>query len=203
MVPQDKIIEIFCSVDDFCNGFESELKKHQISDGNKKRNRAFTLSDSEVIAIAILFHLRGVREFKHFYIGYVCKQLQSDFPKTVFYNRFVELMSGALFPMILYLKMSRNARCNISLVNEGIALASAMIRHQNQEISHKKDPPYFRQLLLQYCPLKQLAGELWTCNGLKLISILVLINFRMRFLLKMLSIYQLILVRTRPENAEK
>jgi hypothetical protein len=26
MVPQDKIIEIFCSVDDFCSAFETEMK---------------------------------------------------------------------------------------------------------------------------------------------------------------------------------
>jgi len=111
MVPQDKIIEIFCSVDDFCNGFETEIKKYQLTDGNRKRNRAFTMSDSEVITIAIMFHLSGVRDFKHFYIGYVCKHLQADFPQTVSYNRFVELMQRALLPMVLYLKMSRNATC--------------------------------------------------------------------------------------------
>ena len=109
MVPQDKIIEIFCSVDDFCQGFESELKKHQLSDGTRKRNRIFTMSDSEVITIAILFHLCGCREFKHFYLGYVCKHLQADFPKAVSYNRFIELLQKALLPMVLYLKMGRNA----------------------------------------------------------------------------------------------
>jgi len=54
-VSQDKIIEIICSVDDFCQGCESELKKHQLSDGTRKRNRILTMSDSEVISIAILF----------------------------------------------------------------------------------------------------------------------------------------------------
>jgi hypothetical protein len=111
MVPQDKIIEIFCSVDDFCNAFESELKKHQLSDGKHKRNRAFTMSDSEVITIAVMFHLSGCRDFKHFYVGYICKHLQSDFPQTVSYNRFVELMQRALLPMVLYLKTCRMANC--------------------------------------------------------------------------------------------
>jgi len=111
MVPQDKIIEIFCSVDDFCTAFESELKKHQLSDGKRKRNRAFTMSDSEVITILIMFHLGGYRNFKHFYIDHVCKHLQKDFPHTVSNNRFVELIQRALLPMVLYLKMSRQATC--------------------------------------------------------------------------------------------
>jgi hypothetical protein len=111
MVPQDKVIEIFCSVDDFCIAFQSELKKHQISDGKPKRNRTFIMSDSEVITIAVMFHLGGYRNFKHFYIGYVCKHLQNDFPHLVSYNRFVELMQKTLFPMVLYLKMYRLAKC--------------------------------------------------------------------------------------------
>jgi len=111
MVPQDKVIEIFCSVDDFCNAFMSELKKHQISDGKPKRNRVFTMSDSEVITITIMFHLGGYRNLKHFYIDYVCKHLQNDFPNLVSYNRFVELMQKALLPMVLYLKMYRLAKC--------------------------------------------------------------------------------------------
>jgi hypothetical protein len=92
MVPQDKIIEIFCSVDDFCNAFETEHKKHLVSDGKRKRNRACTMSDSEVITITVMFHLSGCRDFKHFYLGYICKNLQCDFPQTVSYNRIVELM---------------------------------------------------------------------------------------------------------------
>ena len=90
MVPQDKIIEIFCSVDDFCAAFKTDLKKYQLTDGNRKRNRTFTMSKSEVITITVMFHLSSCRDFKHFYLGYICKHLTSDFPQTVSYNRFVE-----------------------------------------------------------------------------------------------------------------
>lgn len=111
MVPQDKIIEIFCSVDDFCKAFEKELKAHQLSDGKAKRNRAFTMSTSEVITICIMFHLGGFRNFKHFYLGYVCEHLHDDFPKVVSYNRFVELMQSSLLAMVVYLKTCRGAEC--------------------------------------------------------------------------------------------
>lgn len=62
----DKIIEIFCSADDFCNTFLNTLKERQLSDKPKQRSRAFTLSDSEVIAIAVYFHVKAFRNFKHF-----------------------------------------------------------------------------------------------------------------------------------------
>jgi len=59
---------------------------------------------SEVITITILFQLSGFRTFKHFYISYVQKHMQNDFPKTVSYNRFTELMQQSLMPMTLFLK---------------------------------------------------------------------------------------------------
>ena len=37
------------------------------------------------------FDLSGTRNLKHFYQFYVCKHLGGNFPKSVSYNRFVEL----------------------------------------------------------------------------------------------------------------
>jgi hypothetical protein len=81
MVTQDKIIEIYCSVDDFYTAFESENNKHQLGDGTRKRNMASTISDSEFITKLIMFHNSRILDFKHYYIGYVCKHLQKIFLK--------------------------------------------------------------------------------------------------------------------------
>lgn len=43
MITEDKITEIFCIADDFCKYFSSELKKHQIADGKKHRNKSCKL----------------------------------------------------------------------------------------------------------------------------------------------------------------
>ena len=69
----DKVAEIFVKVDDFCNHFENEFKKHSLptSPGIKKRNRKTTLTDSEVITMLIAFHGGQFRNFKHFYCTYV------------------------------------------------------------------------------------------------------------------------------------
>lgn len=90
---KDKSTEIFCLVDDFCLEFEKVKKGYVLpKEASKKlRNRKFKMSDSEVITIMIIFHLGQFRNIKHFYINYVQKYMNSEFPQTGSYNRFVEL----------------------------------------------------------------------------------------------------------------
>ena len=115
MVNFDKITEFFTIVDEFCKEFEKFTSQHQIG---KKSKRPSTMSTSEVITIYLLFHLSGFRTFKHFYIYYVQKHLKQEFPKTVSYNRFVELMQGALMPMTMFAKTCCLGNCTgISFVD--------------------------------------------------------------------------------------
>lgn len=111
MISTDKITTIFCSIDDFCLVFESALKKKQLSTGKKTRNRKFKMSTSEILTITVLFHLSGYRNFKHFYIFYVQKHLTQEFPETVSYNRFTELMQSNMLPLTLYMKTCCLGNC--------------------------------------------------------------------------------------------
>ena len=106
MITSDKITEIYCIVDEFCKEFEEAKKGHVLPKNNTRayKNRAFTMSDSEVITILILFHSMSFRNLKHFYLYYVQKHLKSEFPRTVSYNRFVELQSKATMPLAIFLK---------------------------------------------------------------------------------------------------
>lgn len=52
-----------------------------------------------------MFHYGAFRNFKHFYLLYVQKHLQSYFPKTVSYNRFVELMQKEALTLTLLIQM--------------------------------------------------------------------------------------------------
>ncbi len=104
MISTDKITTIFCSIDDFCIVFEPEFKKKQLSTGKKTRNRKFKMSMSEILTITVLFHISGYRNFKHYYLFYVRKHLSQEFPKTVSYNRFTELMQSNMLPLCLYMK---------------------------------------------------------------------------------------------------
>ena len=118
MISKDKITEIFCSIDDFCLVFDPALQKRQLSTGKMTRKRKFTMSTSEIVTITVLFHLSGIRTFKHFYIYYVQGQLREEFPNTVSYNRFVELMQSNILPLTLYMKTCCLGECTgISFVD--------------------------------------------------------------------------------------
>jgi hypothetical protein len=103
MINKDKVIEIFVSVDDFCKVFEPELNKKLIGKA-KVRNKPSRLSMSEIITIQISFHHSGFKNFKEFYLGYVCLHMKDLFPKVVSYNRMTELCSGSLLHLFAYLK---------------------------------------------------------------------------------------------------
>jgi hypothetical protein len=114
----DQITEIFVSIDDFYAQFNYEIQKYQLSNNNKYRNRSFLMKPSEVMAIMVLFHLSNYKNMKHFYLFYVKQHLKSEFPQTVSYNRFVELMQSVLLPLTFYLKTCRRGNCTgISFVD--------------------------------------------------------------------------------------
>ena len=85
----DKVAEIFVKVDDFCNHFENEFKNHALpaSGTAKKRNRKTTLTDSQIITILITFDGGQFRNFKHFYMGYLCVYLKDCFAAYSFFPK--------------------------------------------------------------------------------------------------------------------
>lgn len=118
MLTVDKITNIFCAVDDFCIEFDKEIKSKLIQSGNKKRNRKFTLSTSEVITIMIGFHLSDMRNFKAYYLETISNKFNKEFKYLVSYNRFTELMKYAILPMSIFLKRKALGSCTgISFVD--------------------------------------------------------------------------------------
>lgn len=120
----DKIIEIFFSLDNFCNEFKNEFSKAptaQLSSIRKARNRDASLCDSEVITILIAFHNGQFRNFKHFYLHYVCVHLKKDFPGLVSYNRFIELSHRHALVFMLFLQYARKGECTgISFIDSTV-----------------------------------------------------------------------------------
>jgi hypothetical protein len=120
MFIDSKLVDIFYFTDEFCKEFSKTLEGAQLKADNSKksRNKPCKLSDSEVITIMIAFHLGSYRNLKHFYTQYVQVHLTREFPKTVSYNRFVELQQKVLLPMVIFLKMMRLGACTgISFVD--------------------------------------------------------------------------------------
>lgn len=100
-ITKDKITNIFYLTDEFCKNFKKTIEPHLIGNTPKRKP---TMTDSEVITIMTLFHLGAFRNIKHFYLHYVQLYLKSEFPNTVSYNRFTELMQSAVLPMTIMLK---------------------------------------------------------------------------------------------------
>src|SRR5215510_87554 len=130
------LVEIFYFVDEFCKEIEKTMEGHLLAkDTSKKtRKRAFTMSDSEVITIMIMFHQSRYRDIKSFYIKHIQKNCKSDFPETVSYNRFVELQQKALLPMTVFLQVCCMGKCTgISIIDS----TPIRVCHIKREKSHK------------------------------------------------------------------
>lgn len=69
------------------------------------------MSDAEMITILVLFHSNTFRNFKHFYLFYVCRELKEEFPNLLSYTRFVERMPRVAIPLLLFLKLALMGEC--------------------------------------------------------------------------------------------
>lgn len=137
MISTDKITEIFCLIDDFCIEMRQVVDKNTINANNqqKRRNRPSRMSDSEVITIMLLFHLKGYRCLKHFYINHVSKHMKNDFPDTVSYNRFVELQKKSVLPMVLFLQTCCMGQCSgISFLDSTVIKACHYKREKQNKV---------------------------------------------------------------------
>ena len=127
------LLELFCTVDDFCQAFEPEWQQTLLGQGVRQRRRAPKLCLSERMTIIIHFHQSGYRTFKDYYLRHVCEHLQPEFPDLMSYARFVELMPQTLIPLMVYLHRCFGACTGISFVD-----ATALAVCRNQRIRQHK-----------------------------------------------------------------
>lgn len=136
MITQDKVTEIFFILDEFSKNFDKTLFENSlpVNTSKKTRNRKSSLSDSEVMTILVLFHYGSFKNLKHFYLFYVQKHMQSEFPKTVSYNRFVELQKKVIVPLGIFMKTYALGQCTgISFIDSTPIIAC----HIKRERQHK------------------------------------------------------------------
>lgn len=130
----DSLLELFVSVDDFCQVFLPFWEQKLIQDGSKKRCRTGQLSVSEIMTIIIHFHQSHYRDFKTYYTDHVCQHLRAEFPNLVSYERFVILMPSVLGPLCAYLK-SLYGRCRgISFIDSTALMVCDNHRIHNHKV---------------------------------------------------------------------
>jgi len=121
ILQDDSLLALFCSVDDFCQIHLPLLQAHCLP-AKGKRNRARSLCQSEIITLLIAFQQSHFRDFKAFYLGFVCQFWRAAFPKLVSYNRFIEYVPSTLALIYAYLK-SLLGNCQGILFLDSTALA--------------------------------------------------------------------------------
>ncbi len=111
------VLELFCHVDDFCQGFEPQWHQTLVQQGTLKRKRQPRLTSSEIMTIVIHFHQARFRDFKTYYTEHVRPYLHREFPQLVSYHRFVELMGRVLVPLLAYFHHCKGRCRGISFVD--------------------------------------------------------------------------------------
>lgn len=134
MFTSAKITEIYFIIDEFNKEFEKASSGHILEKKThiKKRNRSFKLSDSEVMTVLVLFHYGQFRNLKHFYLNYVVKHMNTEFPNTVSYNRFVELQRKVVLPMAIFLKTYCLGKCTGVSFIDSTPIRACHIKRENQ-----------------------------------------------------------------------
>ena len=127
------IIKLFCSIDDFCKGFEPEWKNRLIKEGCHKPKRAPGLCMSEIMTIVILFQQSGFRNFKLFY-HHLDFHFKNLFPGLPSYNRFLEIQKGVIIPLYCYLFSFMGSCTGISFVDSAPITVCHLKRAFNNKV---------------------------------------------------------------------
>lgn len=132
---KNKVIEIFCEVDDFLKEFDEFETKKLISKGETMyRNRKSTMSLSEKMTIYICFHLSSYTNFKRYYNELVKPQWADMFPNLITYERFNQTQDRLFIPLLLYLNNCKLGKCTgISFVDS----TTLHVCHIKREKQHK------------------------------------------------------------------
>jgi len=84
----EQIIEVFCEIDDFC----IEYEKHMIP-GEAPSTPKTKMALSEIMTIAVMYHLSHYREFKWYYKNLVSKETLPLFLTGMRPGEFVSILS--------------------------------------------------------------------------------------------------------------
>ena len=114
----DRLVEIFCAMDDFCNAFFLQWEALQLSAGKAwERGPECGLSESEIMTIVVLYHGSRYRYFKSFYHGVVLAFLKQAFPGLPSYERFIALKPRIFVPLLMFFASRSGKRTGIYYVD--------------------------------------------------------------------------------------
>src|SRR5215210_5950052 len=100
----DRIVEVFCEVDDFCKAFVPQWEASLIgTGGSAPRGPQPGLSPSEIITLLLVLDSSGFKYLKSFYHGFAEPLLRGYFPGMPSYEHFVTLQKSVFVPLVVFL----------------------------------------------------------------------------------------------------
>jgi hypothetical protein len=100
----DRIVEVFCEVDDFCQAFLPQWEASLLGTGGPApRGPQPGLSPSEIITLLLVLHSSGFKHLKSFYHGFAEPLLRGYFPGMPCYEHFVALQKSVFVPLVVFL----------------------------------------------------------------------------------------------------
>ena len=98
----DRIVEVFCEVDDFCQAFLPQWEASLLGTGGPApRGPQPGLSTSEIITLLLVLHSSGFKHLKSFYHGFAEPLLRGYFPGMPCYEHFVALQKSVFVPLVV------------------------------------------------------------------------------------------------------
>jgi len=111
IINDEKLVQIFCEIDDFVIGCEKFVASHRLGKANPHAVNKPSIALSEILCIEILYHLSGYKCFEYYYQDAIEKgALSTYFPNAPGYNRFVQLKPRIAVLIVLYLQYCRLGR---------------------------------------------------------------------------------------------
>jgi hypothetical protein len=114
----DRIVEVFCKVDDFCQAFVPHWQASLLGPGGPApRGPEPGLSPSEIITLLLVLHSSGFKYLKSFYHGFAEPLLRGSFPGMPCYEHFVVLQKSVFVPLVFFLLSHRGTKTGLYYID--------------------------------------------------------------------------------------
>src|ERR687897_804578 len=114
----DRIVEVFCEVDDFCQAFVPQWEVSLLGTGRSApRGPQPGLSTSEIITLLLVLHSSGFKHLKSFYHGFAEPLLRGYFPGMPCYEHFVALQKSVFVPLVFFLVSHMGTRTGLYYID--------------------------------------------------------------------------------------
>src|SRR5829696_3584027 len=121
----DRIVEVFCEVDDFCQAFVPQWEASLLGPGGPApRGPQPGLSPSEIITLLLVLHSSGFKHLKSFDHGFAEPLLRGYFPGMPCYEHFVARQKSVFVPLVVFLLSHLGTRTGIYYIASTVTRSS-------------------------------------------------------------------------------